>query len=425
MSGKSVQIPVEYIITTTSDWTEFHIVEGGFWSNVEIECLKGCDKIRLQRVIDNKIIAISKARRNTDLVEVKAKCTLNVDIKYFDSQISHLITKGDLKSTTVRIIVQGKEIKTKTNRFNISGDPHNPHEFSVSTSQYVSAFPKLKTKIDYNELATRVAKFKKYERLFSFLTDYWFLAIIILLMFFAVFSIFFGRAPEAWEVWLAGILMGIVWVLPTHLAKRRVRRFKVEDDEWAIFYANSMVNNLKNYSETDNKYRKNDFKKKAVRNAKDFLSCIEKRWDIGSFKLAQNYFGEPLSELKKNLQYRVIPSLEGEDDKTSEKVEQIMRNFLMESRNLDIKGIKTINEQMSSRLNAIKSIGYRDRLSSLFATHKVLKHGLVVLSFAVGCVVFYHAVVSYGEIPKEYAFTGTIAGFLGLLTLYFRRQPKE
>lgn len=139
MSVESVQIPVEYIIRTTSDWTKFHIVEGGWWSNVEIKCLEGCDKLRLKRVIDDKIIAIDKRLENIDLVEVKAKCTLNIDKKHVNSQISHLITKGDLKSTTVRIIV-GKEIERKTNSDNIAGDSHNPMSFNVLTSQYVSAF---------------------------------------------------------------------------------------------------------------------------------------------------------------------------------------------------------------------------------------------------------------------------------------------
>ena len=102
-----------------------------------------------------------------------------------------------------------------------------------------------------------------------------------------------------------------------------------------------------------------------------------------------------------------------------------MRNFLMESRSLDIEGIERINKQMSSRLNEIKSIGYRERLSTLLSAHKVLKHGLVILSFAIGCWGFYYLVVVHGDISKEYAFTGTVAGFLGLLTLYFRKQPKE
>lgn len=51
MSRESVQIPVEYIISTTSDWTKFHIVEGGSWSEGKTKCLKGCDRL-LQAVFE-------------------------------------------------------------------------------------------------------------------------------------------------------------------------------------------------------------------------------------------------------------------------------------------------------------------------------------------------------------------------------------
>lgn len=424
MSRESVPIPVEYIITTTSDWTNFHIVEGGSWTDGKIECLKGCDRLK-QAVFEDNVIVIKKVPQDITLVKVRATCTLNIDKKYLDSEISHLITKGDLNSTTVEIIIQGKEIESKANSENIEGKSENPMPFNVPASQYVSAFKKLKRKIDYNELETRVANFKKYERLFSFFTDYWFLAILILLMVFAVVSILIGRPVEPLETYLIAGLLGSVWVFSTHVTRKRVKKYKVEDDEWAIFYTHSIMNNLERYSETDNIYRKNDFRKKAVRFARDFLSCIEKRWEIGRFKLARDYFGKPLLELNKNIQYRIIPSLKDEDDKTLEKIEQIMRNFLMESRSLNIEGISRINKQMSSRLNEIKSIGYRDRLSTLLSAHKALKHGLVIFSFAVGCGFFYYIVVIHGDIPKEYAFTGTVAGFLGLLTIYFRKQPRE
>ena len=299
MSGEFVSIPVEYIITTTSDWTKFHIVEGGSWSKGKIVCLKGCNRLAKKAAFKNNKIVIKKASRDITLVEVKAECTLNIDKEYLNSQISHLITKGDLESTTVKIFVQGKKIDGKTNPENIEGNSENPMPFNVLTSNYVSAFKRAKRKIDYKELATRVPKFKKYEKLFSFFTDYWFMLILILLMLFAVVSILIGRPIGTLEAWLIACLVGVIWFVSMHVTRRRVKKYKVEDDEWATFYTYSIMGNLERYSETDNIHRKNDFRKKAVGFARDFLSCIEEKWEIGRFKLVRDYFGNPYLSSKR------------------------------------------------------------------------------------------------------------------------------
>ena len=81
MSEESIKIPIEYHISTTSDWTKFQIAEGGWWSNREVECLKGSDRLKEAIVFDEKTIAISKAPFDKALVEVKATCTLNIDKK--------------------------------------------------------------------------------------------------------------------------------------------------------------------------------------------------------------------------------------------------------------------------------------------------------------------------------------------------------
>jgi len=140
MSVEFVSIPVQYVISTTSDWTTFQIVEGGWWSNVEIEHLKGLDRLREEVLFSEKTIRISKAPLDTASVEVKAKCTLNINKKYLDSYISYLITKGDLQSTSVRIIIQGKEIQRLENTVKIAGNPYNPMPFNVSADLHVSAF---------------------------------------------------------------------------------------------------------------------------------------------------------------------------------------------------------------------------------------------------------------------------------------------
>lgn len=140
MSIEFVSIPVEYLISTTSDWTTLQIVEGGWWSDMQIEYLKGLDRLREEILFNQKTIKISKAPNDTTLVEVRAKCTLNINKKYLNSHISYLITKGDLSSTTVRIIIQGKEIQRLDHAIKIAGNPYNPMPFNVSANLHVSAF---------------------------------------------------------------------------------------------------------------------------------------------------------------------------------------------------------------------------------------------------------------------------------------------
>jgi len=426
MSREYLQIPVEYLISTTSDWTKFHIVEGGWWSDVKVECLKGCDKLRLTRVIDNKIISIDKGPGNTDLVRVKAKCTLNIDKTYLGSNISYLITKGDLKLTSVRINVQGKEIERKSNRHNIEGNPKNPFSFEVPTSLHVSAIRERETEIDYGEIETRAGRFTRYERLSNFLTQFWALAFLIGLGISSLATTqLFGRQPQNWETYVSVGLVSVPWVLSAYIAGKKRRKYRVEDDEWAILYTNLIADNLKKRSNTRSLDLKKDYRKKAVKNAKDFHSCIKKRWKIGRFKLAKDYFGDSISELKKNIQYRVIPSLKDGDDESLKKINKIMRNFLVKSRSLDLKGINSINEEMSSRLDEIKTIRFRDRLSTFFSTHTVAKHGLFISTLSIGSCVFYAIAVTYLGISKNYSFGGSVAIFLGLLTIYFTKQPKE
>jgi len=426
MSGESVKIPVEYIITTTSDWTIFHIVEGGSWSKGKIECLKGCDRLR-QAVFEDDVIVIKKVPQDITLVEVKAKCTMDIDEKHLDSQISHLITKGDLKSTTVKIIVQGKEIGSETNSNNIAGDPDNPKPFKVSASKYVSAFQKRATKIDYDKLESRANKCRKYERIIKFVGDYALLLVLLPLFLWFIYAQQTGREFPM-PIWEVIPFMGIgiaIYFITLHVFSNKAKKYRLDDDEWATFYTHSILDNLENSFNAKTTGLKRDYRKKALENTKDFLSCIEKKWKVSSFKLVKTYVGDAISNLKKNIRYRVIPSLKDEKDESIIDVEQIMRNFLTVSRSLDLKGINSINKQMSSKLNAIKSVGFRDRLSTFLNAHGVLKHGLATVSLVIGCGVFYYIVVSYGDIPKEYVFTVTGAGFLSLLALYFRKQPKE
>lgn len=436
MSTEFVPIPVEYNIRTTSDWTKFQIVEGGLWSKWDVDCLKGCDKLTQGIGVDDKTITIAKAPDDTTLVEARVRCTLNINKKYLDSDISYLITKGDRRSTTVKIIVQGKKIiPEKTNLYNIQGDPYNPMAFKVSTSRHVSAYEKANvqdligvTPSEYGELENRAKKCLRFEKIGNFVNSMYMLFVVVPFMLYSVFLAkpIMGREQiEWWEFFVWMVIGGVIAVFSIRWVRKKARKYKLEDDEWAKYYTYSMVDNLKNYFKAKTTGLKRDHRKKTVKLAKDFLSCIKKRWKIGTFKLAQDYFGKSLSELKKNIDYRVIPTLKGKSDKSLKNVEQIMVNFLAESRSLDLEGIKRINKQMSSKLDKTEYITFSSRLSNFFSAHKILKHVLFVSTVIVGCCVFYFMILNYVGISKEYVFVATITLLAAMLTIYFTRQPKE
>lgn len=280
---------------------------------------------------------------------------------------------------------------------------------------------------EYAELRTRVKKFKRYERAFDILTTHWYIIFFIGFLYLQIVNYIFGSERELFKSWEFIALGFATLLVPVYITGKKMNKYRLRDDEWASFYTYSILNNLEKYSTTTNIEMKKDYRKKATKNAKDFLSCIKKRWKIGRFKLTRDLFGKPLSELKKNIEYGVIPSLEKGDAKSLGEVEQIMRNFHAESRNFNLKTINHANEQMSLRLETRegKRIGLRDRVLNFFSVHYVLKHLVVVSTFAIVCCIFYYMAVSHLQISKEVVFGSTIVLFIGLTTIYFRRKPTE
>jgi len=282
---------------------------------------------------------------------------------------------------------------------------------------------------EYNKLEPRVKKFKRFEKIHSILLSN--LTILLLMLSVPLYMIinlqFFGRQPSSWEGVIPVCIGMAVWIPSSLTITKKAAKYKLEDDEWATFYAYAITDNLEKYSTTTNIGMRQDYRKKTVETAKDFLSCIRKRWTIGKFKLAQEHYGKPLSELKKNIEYRLIPTLKDGDDELLGKVRDITEYYLVASRKLTLEAINSLNEQMSSKLPTAESmkIGLSERLSTFFTVHRILKNGLFAFTLFTGCCFLYYVAVTHLQIPREYAFTGSIAVFIGLITIYFRRQTKE
>jgi len=131
-------IPIQYYILVISDWTEFHLKEGGKWSNIKREYIRGKGTAIEEEVLSDKRIRLAKHDYDETPVEVRINCTLNIFEEYRDSDIIYLTEKGDIKSTTVRIIVEGKEITSPLeNDRNDPRNERNPREFPVPVARHL------------------------------------------------------------------------------------------------------------------------------------------------------------------------------------------------------------------------------------------------------------------------------------------------
>jgi hypothetical protein len=130
----------------------------------------------------------------------------------------------------------------------------------------------------FDELEKRARKCRRYERMVDFLSDYGFLIVLLPLLLAIVYAGHMGREPPlpALEAifWL-GIGFAIQ-LISMYVFSNKMRMYKLDDDEWAKFYTHSILNNLEKYFKAKTTGLKKDYRKKAVKNAKDFLSCIEK-----------------------------------------------------------------------------------------------------------------------------------------------------
>ena len=278
---------------------------------------------------------------------------------------------------------------------------------------------------EYEELETRTRIFLRNESIFNFLgnaASWMFFPIFIP---YAFLNSFLGWTLENLEMWVVLVLINAFWLLVFIKTGKKVNAYRVEDNEWATLYSHLILENLEKRSKARRESLKREYRKEAFKYAKKFLECIRKRWIIGSFKLVQDSFGKPLNEFKKNLQYRIIPILKDGNEEELEKVEHIIRNLLYKSKNLKLKDIVTLNEQML-KLPTTEPLrmNFYNKIKNFLDVHKILKNVLVVLTFVVVSCAFYYFSVTHLEIAKDVVFGCTVALFVGFITVYYTRKPK-
>jgi hypothetical protein len=141
MSQEFKSVPIQYHIVTTSDWTNFQILEGGFWSDVKSECLKGEDRLTQGVVYSDRRVEIRKRQFDKHLVEVRVTCKLNIYKDYLSSNIRYLVEKGNMGLTRVRVLHKEMEVDRMENRGTVPNNPKNPRTFDVPVNKTPPAEP--------------------------------------------------------------------------------------------------------------------------------------------------------------------------------------------------------------------------------------------------------------------------------------------
>jgi len=277
------------------------------------------------------------------------------------------------------------------------------------------------------ELETKIGKFLLYDRILDFYIFLLLLSLILTtLLGVLIARLVNAELPSNWTGILS--IVGLMIPVPPFFVLLRKRaEYIVESDEWIRYYTNLVLTNLENYLLTNSAGFKKNYRKKALKSAKDFLVCVDERFTLGQFKPARLYVGDSISDLKKNLRYRVIPAIEHGDEEMLRIVGQIMYNFVHLSHDSPIERLKEINGQMFQKLPNKEPL-HKRRISRTLAyvqTNKLAKHSIFILVFVAACSSLGYLAVTYLGIAREYVWTGTIALFVGLLIVYFQRQPKS
>jgi hypothetical protein len=278
---------------------------------------------------------------------------------------------------------------------------------------------------DIDEIEERVEEYKRYERVGGIAGGYFVLWYLLSITLYAVFRpIIFPTPFSQFELLVPILVASVIPLLVMRFADKGMKKYHLEDDEWVTYYANSVFESLEDYAGSKNKELKKDSRKEALEKAERFLSYVKKRWSYGRFKLATDYFGDSIGEFKKNLQFRLIPSIEDGDDEMLTKTGRIMYNLLWG--NLSVDTIKRLNTQMVEILPNREPLkmGMRNRLSNFLIVHKTMRDGLAVILSSAVAIAFYSLAIYFQWASRDYAFAGSVAIFIGLLTIYFTKLRK-
>jgi len=158
---------------------------------------------------------------------------------------------------------------------------------------------------------------------------------------------------------------------------------------------------------------------------RDVTSAHNILYDMESAKGIEWYkeTNEILDKFLKNLEKIVLPAIR-DSVIIPEHLEEIaLAVYSLDPKQIDVVN-KTLESESSYNLLSVK-VSLGASISGFMQTHNTLKNGLIFLSCAVGCGIFYYLAINYWGIPKEYSFSTSVGLFIGLLGIYFMRPTRR
>lgn len=128
---------VEYLISTTSDWTTFSIESEEKWEDQKVEILLGGESLKNPPEIGPKRINLSKNDFDPTPVKILLKTKMIIPKNKLDGKILYVIKKGDINSTTVDIKVENRLVEKLIHRIRVSGDSENRIERYVTVEKHL------------------------------------------------------------------------------------------------------------------------------------------------------------------------------------------------------------------------------------------------------------------------------------------------
>lgn len=156
---------------------------------------------------------------------------------------------------------------------------------------------------------------------------------------------------------------------------------------------------------------------RCLKNANEILKKME--------SVEPNWYSEvdgTLEHFYENLELRVLPATSNSRIKVSDLEEVALALY-----STNTSKIKAINKTLESKYDKSEpKPTITEKFFKKFRQHtsKITVHGLVIAAVIILCIAFYIMVVNNSWASKDVAFAGSIALFIGLLTIYFAKKPK-
>lgn len=273
--------------------------------------------------------------------------------------------------------------------------------------------------LEFRDIISRIYKYKEFKPIHEFLSDPFMFFVFAFVTPVFAFVLIIGPVIIVWL--LIGAIV-VIWIALNQWVAKQKSKYEVNDAEFAAYYSRFISIALTN-REAAKKTVKEDYSKEAEKNAREFLKVIRERWTVGKFKLERDIFAEPLKEFRLGLQFRVIPSLKGEDEEQFKIVKDAMATLYLQCKNLQLSDIMDFNKSISILPNKQPNMtGAYKQVVDYVSNHRNLRGSIYLIGIISLCAAFAYSSFSYFQIPREYVYAGTIAIFVALLELIFHRK---